>query len=299
MKYFQFFLRTMGAKGLIMTIAIITFIYVINYAQNIFRWAEERTVGTRNKILEEIERLFIQVEPRYITLAIFLFSAGSAIVTLALFGMISQWAIGLIFAVGMFFLGWQIPMIIVRFLTNRRIMAYQAQMVDGLTLLSNGIRAGQSLQQSVGMVVSEMPAPLSEEFDIILKQNRLGVNIDECFENLVKRIPDEDNLMFVTSVNILRETGGNLAETFDTIVSIIRERVRLKQKIDTFTAQGMFQGFTIFSMPFLIGLIYFVSDPEGMGKVYTSILGIILFIVAIGLDVAGLIIILKIVKIKV
>ena len=48
--------------------------------------------------------------------------------------------------------------------------------------------------------------------------------------------------MFVSSVNILRETGGNLAETFDTIVGVIRERIRIKQKIDTLVAAGMFQG---------------------------------------------------------
>jgi tight adherence protein B len=96
----------------------------------------------------------------------------------------------------------------------------------------------------------------------------------------------------------LRETGGNLAETFDTIVSIIRERIRLQQKIDTYVAQGMFQGATIFAMPFAIGGIYAASDPDSMVPMFTTPLGIALTVAALLFDIAGAIVILKVVKIK-
>ena len=104
--------------------------------------------------------------------------------------------------------------------------------------------------------------------------------------------------MFVSSVNILRETGGNLAETFDTIVGVIRERVRLKQKIETLVAQGLFQGYTIAAMPFVIGGIFASSDPEGMSRMMTHPLGIAIFIAAILMDALGLFVIMKIVQVK-
>ena len=144
-----------------------------------------------------------------------------------------------------------------------------------------------------------MPPPISDEFNIILQQNRIGSPLEECFENLAKRVPTEDNDMFVSSVNILRETGGNLAETFDTIVGVIRERIRIKQKIDTLVAAGMFQGYTIAAMPFVIGAIFASSDPAGMSRVFTHPLGIILMIAAVLFDVIGLFVIMKIVKIKI
>lgn len=81
------------------------------------------------------------------------------------------------------------------------------QMVDALQLLSNGVRAGLSVPQAVGMIVDEMPAPISQEFNVLLQQNRIGMPLEECFENLAKRVPLEDNDMFVSAVNILRETG--------------------------------------------------------------------------------------------
>ena len=172
-------------------------------------------------------------------------------------------------------------------------------MVDGLNLLSNGLRAGLSLPQSLAMVVNELPPPISQEFNIILQQNKIGSPLEECFEDFARRVPTEDNQMFVTSVNVLRETGGNLSETFDTIAQVIRERVRLKQKVDTYTAQGMIQGLTIFVTPYLLALVFTISDPDAMYQVVTTPLGIILVIAAMGLNLVGGFIIMKIVQIKV
>ena len=197
------------------------------------------------------------------------------------------------------FFSFKIPKPIFNFLVNKRITAYQNQMVDALTLLSNGIRAGLSVPQSLAMVVDEMPAPVSQEFNVILQQNKIGVPLEECFENLAVRIPTEDNDMFVSSINILRETGGNLAETFDTIDNVIRERVRIKQKIDTLTATGLFQGYTIAAMPFAIGGIFASSDPTGFSLLVGHTIGIAMIALAIISDAIGLFIIMKIVKIKI
>ena len=173
------------------------------------------------------------------------------------------------------------------------------QMVDALQLLSNGVRAGLSVPQAIGMIVDEMPAPISQEFNILLQQNRIGMPLEECFENLAKRVTLEDNDMFVSAVNILRETGGNLAETFDTIVDVIRERVRLQQKVDTFTAQGMFQGMTIGAMPYMLGFVYYLQDPNSMTPLFTTPVGLIMLFLAVVLDIAGIYVIMKIVKIKI
>ena len=117
--------------------------------------------------------------------------------------------------------------------------------------------------------------------------------LEECFENLAKRVPLEDNDMFVSAMNILRETGGNLAETFDTIVEVIRERVRLQQKVDTFTAQGMFQGMTIGAMPYMLGFVYFLQDPNSMTPLFTTPIGLIMLFVALLFDLAGFLLYLR------
>lgn len=295
----EIFTRLVGPTGIIIVTGLLIFLVAFRYSVNIFDWIERQTLGTRTYILERLERLFIEIEPEKITYLLLICSFGPGAIVLSIFGILGAWVPGLVLASIVTFLGFKIPRPFIDLMVERRIKAYEGQMVDALQLLSNGIRAGLSLPQAVGMVVDEMPAPVSQEFNMILQQNKIGVPLEECFEGLVRRVPTEDNEMFVASVNILRETGGNLAEVFDTIVDVIRERVRLKQKIDTYVAQGMFQGATIFAMPWAICAIFTVSDPEMMKPMFTHPLGWVALFLALLFDLAGGYAILKIVKIKV
>lgn len=289
----------LGFKGIIFVIAFLIFVFCLRYSTLIFDWIETQTLGTRTYIQERLELLFIEIPPDKLTMGLLIFSLGLSSFFLLLIGMSISWILGFIIGTGVAVLSFRIPKAIVDYLVERRIKQYQNQMVDGLTLLANGIRAGLSVPQALGMVVNELSPPISQEFGLILQQNRIGVTLEDCFENLAKRVPTEDNDMFVSSINILRETGGNLAEVFDTIVSVIRERVRLQQKIDTYTAQGMFQGVTIACMPFAIAGIYGASDPNSIKFLVNNPIGILLTFVALTLDFVGFWVILKIVKIKI
>ena len=295
----SFFLALLGKNGLIGFIGFILFLFCYKYSQGIFNWIENQTFGTRTYIMEKLALLFIEIPEEKITYLLLGCSVGLGSFVFLGFGLLGQWLAGLFLGIFFGFLGFKVPKPFINHLVEKRVKAYSSQMVDAMTLLSNGIRAGLSVPQAIGMVVDEMPAPISQEFNLILQQNRIGVPLEECFDNLAKRVPTEDNDMFVSSVNILRETGGNLAEVFDTIVDVIRERVRLQQKIETYTASGMFQGMTIFMMPYGIGMIYYISDPDSVTPMFTEPLGIVMTIVAMMFDFAGGFVIMKIVKIKV
>lgn len=294
----SFFLNMIGKNGLIFVVGMMVFLLAYKYSVNIFDWVENQTYGTRSYITEKLEFLFIEIPQNRLTYMLLGSSVGIGLLLFILIGAFGSWIVGAILGGIMAFIGFKAPRWIVDFLVEKRIKAYSVQMVDALQLLANGIRAGLSVPQAIGMIVEEMPAPISQEFNVLLQQNRIGMPLEECFENLAKRVPLEDNDMFVSAINILRETGGNLAETFDTIVDVIRERVRLQQKVDTYTAQGMFQGMTIGSMPFLLGLVYYLQDPASMTPLFTTPLGLVFLFAAVLLDFAGIYVIMKIVKIK-
>ncbi|MEA9354607.1 type II secretion system F family protein [Bacteriovorax sp. PP10] len=293
------FLDMVGRNGLIFVVGMMVFFLSYRYSINIFEWVEHQTYGTRTYITEKLEFLFIEIPQDRLTYLLLGSSVGLGFFFLLVIGFFGSWIVGAILGFIMAFIGFKAPRWIVDFLVERRIKAYSLQMVDALQLLSNGVRAGLSVPQAIGMIVEEMPAPISQEFNILLQQNRIGMPLEECFENLAKRVPLEDNDMFVSAVNILRETGGNLAETFDTIVDVIRERVRLQQKVDTFTAQGMFQGMTIGAMPYLLGIVYFLQDPNSITPLFTTPIGLVMLFAAVLFDIAGIYVIMKIVKIKI
>ena len=292
------FVQLVGYKGLIGMIGIMIFLFCYKYSVGIFDFVERQTLGTRTYILEKAKLLFIELNPDHVTYALLGISVGAGSLVFLVIAILGKWVLGFFLGAIVTFVGFKIPKPFVDFLVERRIKEYQGQMVDGLTLLSNGIRAGQNLNAAIGMVVDEMPDPISQEFNLILQENRVGVPLEECFENLAKRVPTQDNEMFVASINILRETGGNLSEVFDTIVGVIRERIRLQQKIETVTAQGKFQGYTIGAMPFVIFLIFGSNDPTVFTNMLTKPMGIAAFIFVCILDAIGIYVIMRIVKIK-
>jgi tight adherence protein B len=294
-----FITHVLGSYGVIAAIGLLFFFFSYRNSIKLFAWIEDQTYGTRDYILKKAELLFMEIKPEYVTYGLIGLTIALPVLVFAIFSLFGKYFVGALIGGVISLIGWKGPRPFFDLLVEQRIDKYRLQMVDALTLLANGLRAGLSVPQSIQMVVDELPNPISQEFNLILQQNKIGVPLEECFENLNKRVPTDDNEMFVTSVNILRETGGNLAEVFDTITQVIRERVRLQQKIDTFIAQGKFQGGTIFAMPFAMLMIFSATDPKSVEPLFTTIIGNILLVIAFGLDLLGGYVILKIVKIKV
>ncbi len=186
-----------------------------------------------------------------------------------------------------------------KFVRPKRVKQFSNQMVDGLTLMGNGLKSGLNVPQTLQIVVDEMPPPISQEFGLVLNENKVGLSLEEAFVNLAKRIPSEDVTMFVTSVNILRETGGNIAETFTTIVKTIRDRLKLQAKIEAMTAQGMTSAIIVSSLPWLLGVMMYFLDPVMMRPMFTTIPGFAILILIAIIEAIGFFVILKIVRIRV
>ncbi len=241
--------------------------------------------------------MFIDFPPNQILLGQFLVSFGLGIVVFALF--VPFFFPATLFGLTMTIVGWKLPKPIVDWMYRRRVSKVILQMVDGLALMSNGLKSGLSIVQSMELVTREMPDPLRQEFQLILNENRLGVSLEDAFTNFSKRVESDDVEMFVTSVNILKETGGNLAETFDTIVSTIRERIKVENRIDALTAQGYYQGVFVMMVPPALFATFYQSDPEFMKPLVTTPIGWFILAIILGLEIAGFFVIMRIVKINV
>ena len=295
----SFILDILGKNGVLIVIGLGSFIFCYVNSIKIFAWIDEQTSGTREYILNKFEIIHVEVDPQKVTWGLLIISIGSGIVVFCTLAIIGKTALGVVAGIAATIVGWKIPRPAVDFFEEKRKKKYQLQMVDALNLLANGIRAGLTMPQAIGMVVDELPAPVSQEFNLVLQQAKIGVPLDEALENLKKRVYTEDNEMFVTSVNILRETGGNLAEVFDTITLVIRERVRLQLKIDTYVASGKMQAYIIGCMPFAMIVMFGSGDPDYYPLLFGTVLGIVALLLICGMVGLGMFVILKIIDIKV
>lgn len=210
-----------------------------------------------------------------------------------------KWWQTLILMIVLYFIGKKAPKVYVKRRLKKRIEKLEDQLLDTLTMLSGALKAGLSLPQAFETVLEDMALPMKEELDQILNLNRLGQPMEEALERLAQRVPTENVEILVTSVVTLSETGGNLAEAFDSIVNTINERERVREKIKSMTALGEYQGLIAAMSPVVfIGLLYFMNPDIAMSLLNT-VPGWIILGIAITLDILGYFLMKKIATIKV
>lgn len=196
-------------------------------------------------------------------------------------------------------IGYKVPDLYISSIKKKRGRMLNSQLPQALTLISNGLRAGFSFPQSLNVAGKEMDSPISDEFLKVLRDNSLGKPMEEALENLSKRTDDEDLDMFVTALLIQRQVGGNLAEVLDTISNTIRERVKLRGEVRSLTAQGRLSAFIISLLPIALALVISVLNPGYLDVMFTTLPGIIALVVAIVMELIGIILLVKLVNIEI
>ena len=192
-----------------------------------------------------------------------------------------------------------IPGKVVRFLRNRRRDKFNLQLVEALGTMSNALRAGFSVNQAFESVVENGEKPISQEFEVVLQQLRIGMSFEAALASMDRRVQSDDLTLVVTAMDIARKTGGNLTEIFDRISETIRGRMRIERRVKTLTAQGRMQGIIVSAMPFLLGTAMTVMKPDMMIPFLTSVKGLGCIAVAVALVAVGWMFIRKIIKIDV
>lgn len=267
------------------------------FSGRILDWIRFQSIGTRDYLAEKLQLMMIDVPPEKILFyqVSFMVGLGGLVFLLCLPNLMAAAFFGTI----MMAIAWVLPKPVINMMYQKRVTKFVEQMVDGLGLMSNGMRSGLSVAQAMGLVAQEMSNPIQQEFNLVLSQNKLGISLEEAFVNLSKRVVADEVEMFVTAVNILKETGGNLAETFDTITTLIRERIKVENKIKAMTAQAFYQGMILMCVPPFMAVTISQSDPELMKPMFTHPLGWAALTLVVVLEIAAFVVIKKVTKIDV
>lgn len=174
--------------------------------------------------------------------------------------------LNIVLVIVIFIIGLRLPRMYIGFAANRRLNAFEGQLSDTLNLWVNALRSGYSVLQGMEAIATELPPPISREFERVVQEVRLGLSLDQGLSNMLRRMPSDDLDLIITAVNIQREVGGNLAEILDIISYTIRERVRIKGEIRTLTAQGRLTGWIISLLPVGLALVLYSINPEYGGQ---------------------------------
>ncbi len=278
-------------------VAICVFAFVYTNTERVIKYLYDKSLGSREHVIAIMDKMLLDIDKKRLTMILLLTSFGLGIIFFLVCW--PNLILGAILGSIVTIVGWSVPKIVMENLWESRCNKAVNQMVDAMTIMGNGIKAGLSITQSMERVVINMKGPLPQEFRLCLNKIRLGMTVEESLNEMSDRIKRQDIIMFVTAVNILKETGGNLAETFQTINTTVRERQKVEKKIESMTAQGIMQATIITMVPFLLIAMFYFMDPGYIIPLFTKPLGWAALFIMLALIVIGGVIMKKIVTIKV
>lgn len=240
----------------------------------------------------QAQEFFLFIDPKK------LFAANFAVMAL---GAVLVWVItgSALLAVPAFFALALLPRLLYAWLRKRRLRKFEEQLPDALMMLSGGLRAGAGLGAALQQLVAEAQNPLAQEFSLMLREQRLGLTMEQSLNNLARRVPTQTTTLVVSAMRIASETGGGLAETLERTSHTIRSRLQMEGKIDALTAQGKLQAWVVGSLPLLLMLVLNKMEPEAMGMIWHTRIGWATLMVIAFLEFMGVYLIRKITSIDV
>lgn len=193
------------------------------------------------------------------------------------------------------------PLPIVRVYRRRaaRMAAFQRQLADALDLIARALKSGNTFAGGMRMVADEFSDPIGPEFATTLDEINFGMDVEKALHNLMDRVDSLDLKFFVVSVNIQRETGGNLSEIIGNTASLIRERFKIHGRIRILSAEGRISAIVLLALPFAAAGTLYLIKPEYMSLLFTEDLGRLMIKSALVSMAVGYVVIRRMVNFKV
>jgi tight adherence protein B len=177
--------------------------------------------------------------------------------------------------------GLLVPRLILGNMTSKRQKKFTDSFADAIDLVVRGIRSGLPVNECFNVVAREFEAPLGEEFRLLVEGQNLGMTIEDLLDKGIERIPTSEYKFFAIVIQIQRQTGGNLADTLANLSGVLRDRKKMRDKARAMASEATASAGIIGSLPFAVGLLLSVVNPDYLMILFTEETG--QYLIAFGL----------------
>jgi tight adherence protein B len=191
------------------------------------------------------------------------------------------------------------PYFYLKYITWRRLRMFLEQMPDGLDMISQSLQAGLGLTQAMVFVAKEMPDPMGTEFSVFIEEVNLGLPLPDALKKFEERMSLPEVRLFNTALLVQREVGGSLAELLNKLADIIRDRFRIERLIKSLTAQNRMSAWVVCAVPPFLAIFMFIREREMMDMMMTDPVGRGMLAAALVLEVVGILVFRKLIKIHI
>lgn len=241
---------------------------------------------------KRLDEFFLFVDPAQLWLA-------NLAICLLLMAVVYGLTGGLVMTVVSGASGLLLPQYVIGRLRRRRLQRFDEQLPEMLQALAGALRAGAGIQSALRHIVAQSPAPLSQEFGLMLRQQRMGISFEQALADLYRRMPFEGTGLVVSALTIAAQSGGNLAETLESIAATLRARLRLLSRVQALTSQGRMQAWIMAGLPPVLAVVLHYLDPDAMAALWETPAGWAVLLTVAVMEGIGIWLIRRIVAIQI
>lgn len=180
-----------------------------------------------------------------------------------------------------------------------RLAKFEEQLPDALDVVKRALKAGHPFSQALKLVAEDMEDPVAREFDLVFSEVNYGGDMRSALLGLMERVPSVSVIAMVTAILVQKETGGNLAETFERITGVIRGRFKLYRRVRTLSAEGRLSAWILALVPLVLVVVISLTTPDYLPTLFKDPMGKNLIAAAIVFGILGILWIRRIIRIQV
>ena len=192
-----------------------------------------------------------------------------------------------------------LPRWLLGFLRKRRHKAFSRDFANGLEIIVRGVKAGLPVHECLKIIAAESPAPLGPEFTEVCEAQKMGVPLDQALQRLYERMPIPEVNFFVIVLAIQQKTGGNLSEALGNLARVLRDRKKLRMKIQAMSSEAKASAAIIGALPILVMCGMAAIRPDYMAILFNERIGKILLIGCAMWMTTGVLIMKKMIAFKI
>ncbi|MCY0092960.1 type II secretion system F family protein [Hoeflea ulvae] len=162
------------------------------------------------------------------------------------------------------------PRWVIGFLRNRRFKAFLSEFPNALDIMVRSIKSGLPLNDAIRMIASEGQEPVRTEFKRIVEAQQMGLNMSEACSRLYTRMPLSEANFFAIVITIQAQAGGNLSEALGNLSRVLRDRKKMKAKINAMSMEAKASAAIIGALPFIVATLVYLTSPEYIMILFTD-----------------------------
>jgi tight adherence protein B len=174
--------------------------------------------------------------------------------------------------------GFGVPIWLLSFLKKRRESKFLAAFPDAVDVIVRGIKAGLPLLDSLKLIAADAVEPVRSEFRAVIDTQTIGMPLGEAVLKLYERMPVAEANFFGIVVSIQQRAGGNLSEALSNLSRVLRDRKKMKAKIQAMSMEAKASAAIIGSLPIAVMSLVYLTSPAYITLLFTEPLGHIMLV---------------------